>query len=206
VIGKPIIATAKPGETTMTAISISSPTETVTEPDGRTSELFDLPHDEDHLLRLFKLLFEKHAAEIVFGPCIQGAVFEIHVEKPAELTMLDGYLTVDFGTWHFHLCIGEHRGTTASPCPPQLADHRRVKRAALFRTWGRSCLPASWGLRLWNGHDEQMITVFLPNPYLDAQGHRLREPDWSRLHLWDVIRREFLGLEPDPQDREKGLA
>jgi len=192
----------------MATLSAMAPTETVTEPDGRASELFDLPHDEDNLFRVFKLLFEKYAAEITFGPCIQGAVFEIQVEKPAELTMLDGYLTVDFGTWHFHLCIGDHRGTTASPCPSELADHRRVKRAALFRTWGgHSCLPASWGLRLWNGHDEQMITVFLPNPYLDEKGHhRLREPDWSRLHLWDLLRREFLGLEPDPHDREKGMA
>ena len=56
----------------MNAISTSSPTETVTEPDCRNSELFDLPHDEDNLLRLFKLLFEKHATEIIFGPCIQG--------------------------------------------------------------------------------------------------------------------------------------
>jgi hypothetical protein len=183
------------------------PTETLTEPDGRTSELFDLPHDEDSLLRLFKLLFEKHASEIVFGPCIQGAVFEIHVEKPAVLTMLDGYLTVDFGTWHFHLCIGEHRGTAGAASPAELARHRRVKRAALYRSWGRSCLPASWGLRLWNGHDEQMITVFFPNPYLDETGHhRRREPDWTRLHLWDLVRREFLGLEPDPRDREKGTA
>lgn len=189
----------------MTAAAISSPTETITEPDGRRSEFFDLPPDEPTLLRLFKRLFEEHASEIVFGPCIQGAVFEIHVDKPAEITMLDGYLTADFGTWHFHLCIGAHRGTTANPCPPELARHRQVKRAALVRSRGHSCLPASWGLRLWNGHDEQMITVFFPNPYLDATGHhRLREPDWSRLYLWDLVRLEFLGLGPDPADREKG--
>jgi hypothetical protein len=179
-------------------------TEKVTEPDGRESEMFDLPHDEDSLLRLFKLLFERHATELTFGPCIQGAVFEIHVEKPGELSMLDGYLTVDFGIWHFHLCIGEHRGTTANPCPPQLAEHRRVKRAALFRSFGKSCLPASWGLRLWNGQDEQMITVFFPNPYLDEEGHRPRQPDWSRLYLWDLVRHDFLGLESDPCDRESG--
>jgi hypothetical protein len=190
----------------MTAISNPPPAETVTEPDGRATELFDLPPDEATLLRLFKLLFEKHASEIVFGPCIQGAVFEIHVDQPAELTMLDGYLTVDLGTWHFHLCIGEHRATTGAPCPLELARHRQVKRAALFRTRGRSCVPVSWGLRLWNGQDEQMITVFFPNPYLDAKGNRLRQPDWSRLELWDLVRREFLGLEADPSDRERSDA
>src|SRR5512135_3144389 len=121
-------ATDHRGETIMTAISNPPPAETVTEPDGRVTELFDLPPDEATLLRLFKLLFEEHAGEIVFGPCIQGAVFEIHVDQPAELTMLDGYLTVDFGTWHFHLCIGEHRATTGAPCPPELARHRQVKR------------------------------------------------------------------------------
>ena len=101
----------------MTAIGDPRPAQTVTEPDGRVTELFDLPPNEATLLRLFKLLFEKHASEIVFGPCIQGAVFEIHVDQPAELTMLDGYLTVDLGTWHFHLCIGEHRATTGGPLP-----------------------------------------------------------------------------------------
>src|ERR1700729_875463 len=129
----------------MTAITTTSATEKIMEPDGRASELVDLPHDEESLLRLFKLLFEEHAKEITFGPCIQGAVFEIHAEKPGVCTMLVGYLTVGFESRHFPRCIGEHRGTQASPCAPQLAEHRRVKRAALFRTRGRSCVPASWG-------------------------------------------------------------
>jgi hypothetical protein len=51
-----------------------------------------------------------------------------------------------------------------------------------------------------------MITVFFPNPYLDDQAHRNREPDWSRLHLWDRVRREFLGQGPDPHDREVSRA
>jgi hypothetical protein len=191
----------------MSTIDLAPRSETVTEADGRVTELFDLPVDEPMLFRLFTLLFKEHFSELTFGPCIEGAVFEIHVDKPGELTMLDGYLTVDFGSWHFHLCLGEHRGLKAKPCPAELAQHRRVKRAALYRTRGGSCLPVSWGLRLWNGHDEQMITVFLPSPFLDATGHhRLREPDWSRLGLWDEIRREFLGLDADPRDRQKGPA
>lgn len=189
----------------MTDTARAALVESVTEPDGRLTDLYDLPVDEETLLRLFRLLFEEHATEIVFGPCIQGAVFEIHADRPGELTMLDGYLTVDLGTWHFHLCIGEHKGTTGRPCPADLARHRRVKRAALFRTVGPSCVPASWGLRLWNGHDEQMITVFFPNPYLDSGDHRNRHPDWSRLELWDTVRRQFLGLGPDPRDRKAGL-
>jgi len=156
--------------------------ETIHEPDGRTTEMVDFPADEATLLRLFRMLFEDHATEITFGPCIQGAVFEIHADRPAEVTLLDGYLTVDLGAWHFHLCIGEHRGYPNNPCP--------------------SCVPASWGLRLWNGHDEQMITVFFPNPHLDDEEKRTRRPDWSRLRLWNEVRREFLGLPEDPRDRE----
>lgn len=188
----------------MTTLALLPP-QTVSEPDGQVSELFELPTNEATLLRLFKLLFEEHAGEIVFDPCIAGAVFEIQMPGPAELTMLDGYLTVNFGPWHFHLWIGPHRGTTASPCPPELARHRQVDRAALFRSRNKSCVPASWGLRLWNGAGEQMITVFFRNPYRDEQGHRRREPDWSRLHVWDRVRREFLELAADPCDREKGV-
>ena len=51
-----------------------------------------------------------------------------------------------------------------------------------------------------------MITVFFPNPYLDAKGHRPRDPDWSRLDLWDTVRREFLGLAADLRDREQSTA
>ena len=123
----------------MSICTSAAPSQTVTEPDGRISEIFEFPSDEASLLRLFKLLFEEHATEITFGPCIQGAVFEIHADQPGEVTMLDGYLTVDFGKWHFHLCIGEHRGTTAAPCPPELARHRQAKRATMFRTRGNSC-------------------------------------------------------------------
>src|SRR3954451_24687086 len=112
----------------MTAPSLA-PTETVAEPDGQVLELFDLPAEEDVLLRLFRLLFEEQPGEFIFGPCIQGAVFEIRMEQPAQLSVLDGYLTVDFGTWHFHLCIGPHKART-----PELARHRQVKRAALFRS------------------------------------------------------------------------
>jgi hypothetical protein len=48
-----------------------------------------------------------------------------------------------------------------------------------------------------------MITVFFPNPYLTDDGKRLPRPDWSRLALWNAVRREFAGLEPDPIDREE---
>lgn len=51
----------------------------------------------------------------------------------------------------------------------------------------------SWGLRLWNGRDEQLITVLFPNPFVGDDGELLREPQWNRLALWDDVRRRYAG-------------
>ena len=91
--------------------------------DGRVTELTELPVDEPTLFRLFTLLFKEHATELTFGPCIEGAVFEIHVDQgPGELTM----------------------------CAGRLSD-RRLRRLALpslhrrtSRPEGRSRVPRSW--------------------------------------------------------------
>ena len=68
---------------------------------------------------------------------------------------------------------------------------RRVARAAFFRTRGGSCVPDAWGLRLWNGRGEQMITVYFPNPWLDERGERVREPRWQKTALWEELRRRY---------------
>ncbi|MGB9632904.1 MAG: DUF7676 family protein [Chloroflexaceae bacterium] len=47
----------------------------------------------------------------------------------------------------------------------------------------------------------EQITIFLPNPFYSSAMQRLDVPDWSRLALWDKLRRQYLGLEPDPKDR-----
>jgi len=47
----------------------------------------------------------------------------------------------------------------------------------------------SRGVRLFNGKNEQQITVLLPSPFLDRETDKiLRKPDWSRLYLWDQLR------------------
>jgi hypothetical protein len=56
-------------------------------------------------------------------------------------------------------------------------------------------------VRLWNGHGEQMTTVFLPNPYLTDDMRYLKMPDWSRLELYYQLRQKFLN-EPLPEDFE----
>ncbi|MDD3446950.1 MAG: hypothetical protein PHS60_16195, partial [Zavarzinia sp.] len=83
----------------------------VEEAGGGKVEIFPLSVAPDFLFELCRFLFEGHWQEIVFGSCVQGAVFEIAVDTPPKkVGVFDGYLTVDFGKWHFHLCIGENKG------------------------------------------------------------------------------------------------
>ena len=165
-------------------------------------EVFPIEPSEAVLFKLFKDLFTEHWQSIHFGPCIQGAVFEAHASGPAtKVGLLDGYVTVDLGTWHFHICIGEHKGTARYPVDPALAHHRRTSCAEFYRRINEEGTPDSWGIRLFNGKDEQQITIFLPNPFLSDEMKYLKDPDWSRLALWDQLRQEYLGLPPDDRDR-----
>jgi hypothetical protein len=176
----------------------------VTDEDSAQLDVFDLPTDEASLVSLLRDLFETHWDKITFGPIIQGAAWEIRASSPpTKIAMLDGYMTVAFGAWHFHLCIGVHKGSRRHPTPPALARHRRTARSELFRRLDPDGAPVSWGLRLFNGAGEQQITIFLPNPFLSRDGETLlREPDWSRLALWDELRARFTGATgPDPVDR-----
>ena len=166
-------------------------------------ESFPLSTDPDFRFALLRELFENHWQEIVFGTLIQGAVFEIRVaDAPRRIGMGDGYLTVDFGLWHFHLCIGEHQGPARAPTPPEVARHRRTGRAEFYRILNdEDDTPRSWGLRLFNGGGEQQMTVFLPSPFHDGE-RMLAEPDWSRLGLWDQLRARYLSIGPDAIDRK----
>jgi hypothetical protein len=176
----------------------------MTDVDGSRIDVFPLPVEEAALEALLRHLFENHWHEITFGPIIQGAAYELKAPSPpTQIGMFDGYLTVAFGAPHFHICIGEHKGTASNPASLALARHRRTSRAELYRRLDRSDAPVSWGLRLFNGEGEQQITVLLPNPFLDQDSDRcLQTPEWSRLALWDSLRARWLGLtEPDPVDR-----
>ena len=174
-------------------------------PDGHLIEYTDFTPSAELLEPLLRELFERHWSELVFGYCIQGAVFELEAsEPPRRVSLLDGYLTIDHGRGPLHLCIGEHRGSPANPTPPDLAAWRRVGRAALYRALNRERAPVSWGLRLWNGRGEQMLTVFFPNPYYDSAMRRQR-PDWDKLALWNDVRARYLGLLPDSPGPETTL-
>ena len=157
----------------------------VRDEDGSVTRYDDVPVAGDTVARLLTEVFTEHWADVTFGPVIEGSAWEIHLTAPPTLSLRDGYLTVDTGAWHFHLCVDDH----AAHGNAALAAVRRVRRAAFFRTDGGSCVPTSWGVRLWNGRGEQMITIFFPSPFYDHETDaRRREPDWSRTALWEAMR------------------
>ena len=159
--------------------------------DSETRELrdgtWDVPVDGDRIERLMTELLEHHWADITIGPLIEGAAWEIRFASAPKLSMMDGYLTVDTGPWHFHLCVNDHAGAPT----PERATRRRVARASFYRESSNACVPTSWGLRLWNGHGEQMVTVLFPNPYFDPDGGMLADPRWERVRLWDDLRSRY---------------
>jgi len=156
---------------------------------GTTTEYYEVDVRGDRVERLLTELFTEHWARLTVGPLIEGAAYEIQFGSAPKVTMLDGYLTIDTGAWHFHLCVNDHRGTPSV----ELARIRRVARAAFFRTEGGSCAPTVWGLRLWNGRAEQMITVLFPSPHFDESWQRLPEPRWEKTELWQELRRRYTG-------------
>ncbi|MEU8205844.1 hypothetical protein [Streptosporangium sp. NPDC049046] len=171
---------------------------TVVEEHGTgTLHVWALPTDERTLLSLVTDIFEHHWEHIWFGVIVQGAAWEVAAPNaPERISLYDGYVTVDFGRWHFHLCIGEH---TASG--PELGRIRRCARAELYRSISADGHPVSWGMRMFNGQGDQLMTVLLPNPFLTDRQQILDPPDYDRLIAWDELRAAYLGIGPDPLDR-----
>jgi hypothetical protein len=166
------------------------------EPGNGTVEIFPLPTDEATLVSLVTAIFTGYWEHIHFGVLVQGAAWEVAAPNaPVNIGTLDGYITVDFGRWHFHLCLGDH-----TESGPELGRVRRCARAELYRML-RDGKPSSWGLRMFNGEGTQLMTVFFPSPWLDDTQHPLAEPDRDRLAAWDAVRGRFLGLPADPVDR-----
>lgn len=165
--------------------------------DGGREQRWPLPHDEQSLLDLLSLVFDTYWDEVWFGVIIEGAAWEVVAPNaPKRISVYDGYATVDFGRWHFHLCIGEH-----TESGPELGRIRRCSSAEMYRRVGVDGAPTSWGVRMFNGRGEQMMTLILPNPFLTNDQQIRDEPLFDQLELWDRLRERFLGLGPDPLDR-----
>jgi hypothetical protein len=172
-------------------------------PDGSVTAFTTIPLEPGTVRRLTDKLFVENWSRIVVGPCMQGAVFEIRFVEAPQVRYSDGYLTVDLGPWHFHLCVEQHKGSRSE-------ELRRIRPVAKAAFWEQrplkptnqcGCGGRSWGLRFWNGYGEQMTTVFLPNARLTDDMQMLKHADWSRLALYYQLRSEFLG-EPVPEDFE----
>lgn len=178
---------------------------TVHEPGNGTLEIWRLDTSEDFLWTLFKDLFENHWDKIQFGILIQGGVLEFEPPcKPTKLGRMDGYLTAEFGAFgHMHLCIGLNTGWKCSPTAPEVAQLRLPSSVELYRKLNLKGEPTFWALRAFNSKKpdpEQTLTVFLPNPLLTHDMNYADPPDWSRLELWNYLRKQYLGLDPDPKD------
>jgi hypothetical protein len=172
--------------------------EVVEHPDDTREGFSYFSPSENNMKHLVDELFVKNWSHIVVGPFIEGAVFEIQFTQAPKVSIFDGYLTVDRGSWHFHICIGPHKGSSSE----ELRRMRPVAKVGFFERRGKGCAGGrSWGLRMWNGYGEQMTTVFLPNPHLTDDMQILKTPDWSRLELYYRLRQQFLG-EPIPSDYE----
>lgn len=181
-----------------------APTRTIIDEPGRGRvEVWPIATDENTLWMLLQDIFQGHWQQIRFGTMVPGAVWEIKAPNaPTRVSLLDGYATVDFGAWHFHLCIGEFGGAT-----PELAAQRRTGRAEFYRLLNGDDAPKSWGVRLYTQAGDQQLTVFLPNPFLGQDDTRAKTPDWGKLAAWDRLRSDYLSLAPDPVDRSgKGFA
>ena len=174
--------------------------------DGRTEEVWPLPRDKMFLFALYRELFDDHWDKLTWGPLIPGAAYELKCPgKPERISLSDGgYLTVHWGAkGHFHLCRG---GDTISG-DPALAARGRPGRVELYRRLDADGFPISWGIRMFNGHDEPQITIFLPNPFLKPEDRIADEPDWDRLALWDDLFPRLTGHPTDGRDRlGKGYA
>lgn len=175
---------------------------TITEIDGTRIELFPVEPTEGALRGLITDIFQSYWQQIHFGTHVQGGVWEFAVDgPPTEIRMSNGYLTIDFGRWHAHLCIGNYAGPPDKPVSPEVTRVRRTSRAEFYRRLKEDGAPGSWGFRMFNGNDEVQLTVFFPNPFVGSNGKRRATPDWNDLTMWDELRRRYAGLEPDPADR-----
>lgn len=83
---------------------------------------------EQSLLDLIHVCFGEYWNDIWFGIIMEGAAWEVVAPNaPKLISVYDGYVTVDFGRWHFHLCIGEHREMrTRARTDPQMRAGRAI--------------------------------------------------------------------------------
>jgi hypothetical protein len=147
------------------------------------------------VLSLCLELFEQHWANITFGPCIRGAIFELALSSKPQVFIHDGYVIVDLGSaGHLHLCVASKDGVSA------------CARVAFFAgyTESHATEPVSFGIRFWNGGGQQLLSVFMT-----ARGPAERDEfgipaglqaDERAIEIWQRLRARYcVGDEPTQQ-------
>ncbi|MDZ8136573.1 MAG: (2Fe-2S) ferredoxin domain-containing protein [Nostoc sp. DedQUE04] len=162
-------------------------------------EYFD--SSTDVLSSLLYTLFQQNWQQVGVGHIVQGGVLELEFNAPPKICILyDGYLTVVTEGWHLHLCIEANLGGPHCKTPLELRQQRQVNRAAFYRRFNAEGIPRSWGIDFWNGADENLMTIFLPNPYVEGE-NLLPEgkPNLSKLAFYEELRDIYvLGNQPIP--------
>ncbi|MDZ8261171.1 (2Fe-2S) ferredoxin domain-containing protein [Nostoc sp. ChiQUE01b] len=155
----------------------------------------------DVLSSLLYTLFQQNWQQVGVGHIVQGGVLELEFNAPPKICILyDGYLTVVTEGWHLHLCIEANLGGPHCKTPLELRQQRQVNRAAFYRRFNAEGIPRSWGIDFWNGADENLMTIFLPNPYVEGE-NLLPEgkPNLSKLAFYEELRDIYvLGNQPIP--------
>ena len=174
-------------------------TETLSTEGSIEYEYFD--SSSDVLSSLLYTLFQQNWQQVGVGHVVQGGVLELEFNAPPKICILyDGYLTVVTESWHLHLCIEANLGGPHCKTPLELRQQRQVNRAAFYRRFNAEGIPRSWGIDFWNGADENLMTIFLPNPYVEGE-NLLPEgkPNLSKLTLYHELRDIYvLGNKPIP--------
>lgn len=162
-------------------------------------EYFDC--GSDILASLVYTLFEQNWQQVGVAHIVQGSVLELEFNAPPKLCILyDGYLTVATEGWHLHLCIDTNFGGPLCRTPVEVRKQRLVSRAAFYRRFNAEESPRSWGIQFWNGANEQLMTILLPNPFVDGE-NLLPEgkPNLDKLALYQDLRDIYvLGKKPIP--------
>ncbi len=169
---------------------------------GGWIEYEDFPPTIEVMGSLLYTLFQERWAEVQLGHVVEGSVLELEFTQPPKICLIyDGYLTVVTEAWHLHLCVEVHQGGPLQKTPPDLQKQRLVSRGSLYRRFNQEGQPRSWGIQFWNGSGEQMMTLFLPNPFVGADEDLLPEgkPQLEKLGLYEELRQIYiLGHRPIP--------
>lgn len=165
-----------------------------------------LPTDRDFLQEFLTDVFMNYWDQIVFGPIIEGAAYEFTCpHPPSAIDEANGFLSIHFGSSHFHLCI-DGKDSPADAQKSRAGSHHPAQ-ALIFRQLDQTGCPISWGFEMSNGLDHPMLSIFFASPFIEPGDKLLATPQWERLSMWRDIAQRYLGRDPEAFDESgKGFA